>query len=155
VLELPVCTQVGDRGPVHIDVIVITEIHDFFSGELSVVVSNDRVRNPKIENDVLDEIHGMFGANFSQGLRLDPLSKFIDHNEQVGQTLSRLLEGSKEVQTPHGERPSNGDRLEFLGQAANLSSEVLASSTGSYYLCYITGRSRPVKTLSSMLLDET
>jgi hypothetical protein len=34
-----------------------------------------------MENDVQDEIHGLLGANFSQGLRLDPLSKFIDRDE--------------------------------------------------------------------------
>jgi hypothetical protein len=56
---------VGDHGPVHVDVIVIIEIKEFFSGELSAVVDNDRVRNPKAENDVLAEIHGLFGANFS------------------------------------------------------------------------------------------
>jgi hypothetical protein len=75
---------VGDRGPVHADVIVIIEIQDFFSGELSVVVSNDRVRDPKTKNDVLDEIYGLLGANFSHGLHLDPLSKLIDRDKQVG-----------------------------------------------------------------------
>jgi hypothetical protein len=37
-----------------------------------------------MENDVLDEIHDLLGANFNQGLCLNPLSKFIDRNEQVG-----------------------------------------------------------------------
>jgi hypothetical protein len=76
------------------NVIVITEIHEFLFGELSVVVDDDRVRNPKTENDVLDEIHGLLGADFSQGLRLDPLSKFTDCNEQVDQAPRRLLKGS-------------------------------------------------------------
>jgi hypothetical protein len=71
---------VGDHDPVHVDVIVITEIQDFFSDQLSVVVGNNRVRNPKTKNHVLNEIHGMLGADFSQGLRLDPLSKFIDRD---------------------------------------------------------------------------
>jgi hypothetical protein len=51
---------------------------------VSAVVSDDRVRDPETKNDVLDEIHDLLGANFSQGLHLDPLSKFIDRNEQVG-----------------------------------------------------------------------
>jgi hypothetical protein len=63
------------------------------TGELSAVVSNDRVRNPEMENDVLDEIHGLPASDFSQGLHLDPLSIFIDHDEQVGQAQRRLLEG--------------------------------------------------------------
>jgi hypothetical protein len=39
------------------------------TGELSAVVSNDRVRNPEMENDVLDEIHGLPASDFSQGPR--------------------------------------------------------------------------------------
>jgi hypothetical protein len=56
----------------------------FFLGELSVVISDDRVRDPEAKNGVLDEIHGLLGANFSRGLRLDPLSAFIDRDEWVG-----------------------------------------------------------------------
>jgi hypothetical protein len=67
-----------------VDVIVVTKIQEFFSGELSAVVGDDRVRDPEMENDVLYEIHGLLGANFSQGIHLDPLSKFINRNEHVG-----------------------------------------------------------------------
>jgi hypothetical protein len=58
---------VGECGPVHADVMVVTEIQDFFSSELSVVVGNDRVRDPEMKNDVLNEIYSLLGANFSQG----------------------------------------------------------------------------------------
>jgi hypothetical protein len=91
---LPVFIRVGDRDTIHADVIVVTEIQDFLSGEQNDVVDDDRVRDPEIENDVLDEIHGLLGANFGQGLRLDPLMKFIDHDDQVGQALGGLLERS-------------------------------------------------------------
>jgi hypothetical protein len=84
VLDLPVCTWLGDCGAIHTDVIVVKEIQEFFSAELSDVVGDDRVRDPTTENNVLDEIHGLVGANLSQGLHLDPLSKFIDRDEQVG-----------------------------------------------------------------------
>jgi hypothetical protein len=92
-LDLPICTRVDGRGLVHVDAIVVTEIQEFFSGELSAVVDNDRVRNLEMENDILDEIHGLHGADFSQGLRLDPLSKFIDCDEQVGQPPGAFLKG--------------------------------------------------------------
>jgi hypothetical protein len=36
------------------------------------------------KNDVLDEIHRLLGADFSQGLLLDPFSEFVNHDEQVG-----------------------------------------------------------------------
>jgi hypothetical protein len=55
VLDLPICTRVGDRGPVHLDLIVIKENQKFISNELSAVVSDDIVRDPETENDVLDE----------------------------------------------------------------------------------------------------
>jgi hypothetical protein len=106
-----------------------------------------------MENDVLDEIHGLLGADFIQGLRRDPHSKFIDHNEQVAQAPGRLLDASQEVQTSHIKRLGNGDHLEFLGQGVNLSSEVLSSSIGFYNLCYVAGHSWPVKTLSESLPD--
>jgi hypothetical protein len=41
---------VGDHGLVHTDVIVVTEIQEFFPGELGAVVGNDRVRDPKMKN---------------------------------------------------------------------------------------------------------
>jgi hypothetical protein len=75
---------VGHCGPVHSDVIVIVEVQESFSGELSPVVINDRIRDPKTKNDVPDEIYGLLGADFCQRLRLDPLSKFINHHKQVG-----------------------------------------------------------------------
>jgi hypothetical protein len=65
-----------------------------FSCELSAVVSDDRVRDPETENDVLDEIHGFLEANFGQGLHLDPLSEFVNRDKQVSQVPSCLLEGS-------------------------------------------------------------
>jgi hypothetical protein len=57
---------------------------------------------PKVENDVLDEIHCLLGANLSQGPRLDSLSELVDLDEQVGQALGCFLEGPQEVQPPHG-----------------------------------------------------
>jgi hypothetical protein len=44
---LPICTWVGDHSPVHADVIIVTEIPEPFSGELSAIVGNDKVRDPK------------------------------------------------------------------------------------------------------------
>jgi hypothetical protein len=37
-----------------------------------------------VTNDVLDEIYDFLEANFGQGLCLDPLNKFVDHDEHVG-----------------------------------------------------------------------
>jgi hypothetical protein len=68
VLDLPIGAQVGDCGLVHLDVVVITEIQDIFPVELSVVVNDDGIRYLIVDNDVLDEIHYLLGANLHQGL---------------------------------------------------------------------------------------
>jgi hypothetical protein len=86
---------VGDRDPFHMDVIVITKIQEHLSCELSAIIISDRVRDAKTENYVLNEIHSLLGANFSQGLHLDPLSEFIDHDKQVGEAIGCILEGSQ------------------------------------------------------------
>jgi hypothetical protein len=88
---------VSDCDPVHPDVITITEIQEIFPSELSAVVSDDRVRDPKMENDALDERYCLLGSNLSQGPHLDPLSKIIDCDEQVGQAPGCFLEGSQKV----------------------------------------------------------
>jgi hypothetical protein len=54
----------GHSGLVHEDVVVITEVQKLFSGELSVVVGNDRIGYLEKENDILDEIHGLSGIDF-------------------------------------------------------------------------------------------
>jgi hypothetical protein len=62
-LDLPIHARVGYRGPIHPYVVIVIEIQEFFLGELSVVVGYDGVGNSKMENDVLDEIHYLLGAN--------------------------------------------------------------------------------------------
>jgi hypothetical protein len=64
--------------------IVNVEVQEPFSCELSVMAGNDRIRDPKMKNDVSDEIYDLLGANFGQGLRIDLLSKFINNDKQVG-----------------------------------------------------------------------
>jgi hypothetical protein len=61
--NLPICMRVGYHCPVHLDVVIITEIQEFFPVELSAVVGDDGFRNPEMENDVLDEIHYLLGVN--------------------------------------------------------------------------------------------
>jgi hypothetical protein len=100
-LDLPICKQVGDCGLVHPDVVIITEIQEFFLDELSVVVGDDGVRDPKMKNDVLDEIYCLHGANLSQGHHLDPLSKLVDRDKQVGRAPGCFVKGPQKVQAPY------------------------------------------------------
>jgi hypothetical protein len=45
----------GDRGLVHLDVVVITEIDEPFPRELGAVVGDDEVWGPEAEYNVMDE----------------------------------------------------------------------------------------------------
>jgi phosphatidate phosphatase APP1 len=56
---------VGDHGPVHLDVVIITKILEIFPDELGTIIGDDGFRDPEIENDVLDEIYYPLGANLS------------------------------------------------------------------------------------------
>jgi hypothetical protein len=75
--DLPICAWVGHGGPIHVDVVAVVDVQKLLSGELSAILGNDRIRYPETKNDISDEIHGMSGTDFSQGLCLDPLSEFI------------------------------------------------------------------------------
>jgi hypothetical protein len=91
---------VGDHGLVHIDVIVITEIQECFSCELSAVVDNDRVRDPEMKNDVSDEIYGLLGANFGQGLTSIHLANLSTMTSKWVKPLGAFLKGSRRSR-PH------------------------------------------------------
>jgi hypothetical protein len=119
---------VGDRGPVYLDVVIITEIQELLLGERSVVVSDDGVWDPEMENNVLDKIYCLVGANLSQGPCPDPLSELVDCNKQVGQAYGHFLEGPQKVQAQYGKRPCNGDGMEVLGRSVNLPQEVSRSN---------------------------
>jgi hypothetical protein len=99
---------VGDRSPVHLDGVVIIEIHELFPDELGAIVDDDGVGDPKIENNVLDKTYCLHGANFSHGPFLDPLSELVNCDKQVGPTPGCFLEGSQKVQTPHSKQHVTG-----------------------------------------------
>jgi hypothetical protein len=55
----------GNCVLVHLDAIVIIEIQELLPGELCSFVSDDGVWDDKMENNVLDKIHCLLGANLS------------------------------------------------------------------------------------------
>jgi hypothetical protein len=80
-LNLPVSSWVGHRSPIYSVVMVIIEVQELLSGELSAIIDNDRIRYPKMEDDILDKIHRLLRADLSQRPCLDPFSKLIDCDE--------------------------------------------------------------------------
>ena len=62
----------------------VTEAQELFAGELSAVVGDDDVGNPKPVDDVGEEKDGLLRADIRDGSSLDPFGEFVDGHMQVG-----------------------------------------------------------------------
>jgi hypothetical protein len=71
----------------------------------------------------------------------------------MGEAPGRFLEGSQEVQAPHGKRSCDGDGLEPMGRHVDLSYKVLAPLTGPCDLNCIGSGLSPVKALPKSFSD--
>jgi len=65
-------------------VMLIAEVQELFASELSAIVGDDDVGNPKPVNDVGEEKDGLFRVDIGDGLSLDPFGEFVDGHQQVG-----------------------------------------------------------------------
>jgi hypothetical protein len=92
---------VSHDGPVHPDVVILTEVQELSAGELDAVVGDDGVQDPKAMDDVGEERHHLFGSDVVLGSDLDPLGEFVDGDQQVRVAPGCFLQGADEVQTPH------------------------------------------------------
>jgi hypothetical protein len=117
------------------------------------VVDDDRVGDPKAENNVLDKAYRLLGANFGQDPSLDPFSELVGRDKQVGEAIGCFLEESQEIQAPHSERPCDEDGLEPLGWHVDQSCKVLAPLARPYDLDHGGGGYWPVKMLLEELSD--
>ena len=81
--DLAVSSRVGHCGPVHMDVILVTLVQELFAGELSAVVGDDNVGNPKPVDDVGEEKDGLLGADVRDGSSLDLFGEFVDGHQQM------------------------------------------------------------------------
>jgi hypothetical protein len=62
-LYLPIHHGVSYGGPVHLDVMVLTEVQELPASELGAVVGDDGVWDPKAMDDVGEERHRLFGPD--------------------------------------------------------------------------------------------
>jgi hypothetical protein len=62
-------------------------------------------------DDVGKKEHSLLGPDAGDRTGLDPLGKFINGSEQVGETTSCPFQGSDEVEPPNSERPCDGNGL--------------------------------------------
>jgi len=71
------------------DVMPVTEVQD--AGELSAVVGDDDVGNPKPVDDVGEEKDGLLRAYVRDGSSLDSFREFVDGHQQMGVSCCCLL----------------------------------------------------------------
>jgi hypothetical protein len=61
---------------------------------LGAIVYDDAVRNPKAVDDVSKKEHSLFTPDAGDRAGLDPLGKFVNGDEQVGEAASCPFQGS-------------------------------------------------------------
>jgi len=63
---------------------LIAEVQELLADELSAVVSDDDVGNPKPVDDVGEEKDGLLGTDVGDGSSLDPFGELVDSYQQMG-----------------------------------------------------------------------
>jgi len=71
--DLAVSSRVSYCEPVP-----VTEVQEFFAGELRAIVGDNDVGYPELVNDVDEDEDSLFGANICDGSSLDPFGEFVD-----------------------------------------------------------------------------
>jgi hypothetical protein len=64
--DLPVRVGMSNGCPIYPDVVVVMEVQELLPGEQGPIVGDDRVGDPKSENNILHKAYCLFGANFDQ-----------------------------------------------------------------------------------------
>ena len=152
--NLSVRGRMGDRRPVDLDVIIVTELQKFTSCELCSIVRDYGVRHSESVDNVEEELYRFFRPQPSDGTSFNPLCKLVDGDKNVCEAPGRLLEGSDQVQTPYREGPRDGDGLEGLGRQVCLPSIVLTPLAGANDVRRVVYCCRPVETLSEGVPDQ-
>ena len=68
----------SDRSPIDSDAVSIVEVLELLLGEVSLVVSDNTVRNAESIDDVEEEFDRIFRAEIGDGLGLYPFGKLVD-----------------------------------------------------------------------------
>jgi hypothetical protein len=80
--------------PEHTDVVVVAEIQKLFTSELGAIIRDDAVGNSKAVDDVSNKEHSLLRPDAGDRTGLDPLGKFVNGDEQVGEATSYPFQGS-------------------------------------------------------------
>ena len=140
--------------PDHTDVVVVAERQESMTGELCPIVGDNGVWNPEPVDDISEEQYRLLGFDLGNRSSLDPLGELVNSYQQVGVAPGGFLQRPNHVQSPHGERPCDGDGLEGLGWEVRLPCIVLASFVGAYQLRGVSDRRWLVESLAEGVSDE-
>ena len=101
----------NDGGPIHPDVLFITESKEFLAGELCAVVCDDGVRYSRAMDDVEEEQHSLLGFDHGDRPSLYPFCELVHDVKQVHVAPGRSFEGFDWITPPDHEQPCDRDRL--------------------------------------------
>jgi len=76
--DLTVSSWMSDRSPIDSDAVSIVEVLELLLGEVSLVVSDNTVRNAESIDDVEEEFDRLFRSEIGDGLGLYPFGKLVD-----------------------------------------------------------------------------
>jgi hypothetical protein len=94
-----------------------------------------------------EELYGLLGFNLGDGPSLDPFGELVDCYQEGCEAPGRFLQRYDEVQSPHGERPCDGDGLQSMGRKMRPTGIELATLASLHDLSGIGNCYGPVKTL--------
>jgi hypothetical protein len=135
-------------------VVAVAECQEFLARELGAIVGDDRIRDPKPEDNINEEQNSLLRLDLADGSSLDPLGELVDCHQQVSVAPGHLLQRANEVQSPHGEQSCDGDGLQSVNQEVCLPGVELAALAGLHNISGVGDRSGLVKALSKRVAHE-
>ena len=90
----------------------------------------------------------MLGFDIGDGSSLNPLGELVNRYQQVSEAPGRFLQWPNEVQSPHGERPCDGDGLQSMGREVCLPGIELAALAGPHDVGGVGDRGELLKAMS-------
>jgi hypothetical protein len=96
----------------------------------------------------------MLRPEICDGTHLHPLGELVDSDQKVGEAPGRLSQGSDDVQSPHGERPRDGDGLQDVSREIGLAGVELAPFACAHDLAGVGDRGGPVEALAKRIAHE-
>ena len=80
-LDLAFTSRMGNYGPIHKDLVVVTEVQELLACEVLAIVGDDDIGDPKAMSDVSEKQDNLLGVDVADGSSFDPLGELVDGYE--------------------------------------------------------------------------